>query len=102
VIDRSCGPELSNRLPALVPGSSTEQTTRQQLTYFGFMPQSNKDRRPKLDLEAEALAALERARTMSPGPERNEAMKQAGILRNAAELQGMSFSERRRPAKTQA
>ena len=66
------------------------------------MPRQNKDLRPKLDLEAEALAALEEARTMPPGPERNEAMKQAGILRNAAELQGMSFSERRRPAKTQA
>ncbi len=49
------------------------------------MPRQNKDLRPKLDLEAEALAALEEARTMPPGPERNEAMKQAGILRNAAD-----------------
>ena len=54
---------------------------------------------PKLDLEAEALAALEEARTMPPGPERNEAMKQAGILRNAADLQGLFFAKRGRPAK---
>ena len=57
------------------------------------MPRPNKKPRPKLDLEAEALAALEQARTMPPGPERNVAMKQAGILRNAAELQGIFFCE---------
>src|SRR5258708_1010608 len=60
---------------------------------FGSMPRPNKKPRPKLDLEAEALAALEQARTMPPGPERNVAMKQAGILRNAAELQGIFFCE---------
>jgi hypothetical protein len=63
------------------------------------MPRENKEQRPKLDLEAEALAALEEARTMPPGPARNEAMKQAGILRNAADLQGIFFAKRGRPAK---
>ena len=53
-----------------------------------------------LDLEAEALAALEAARALPPGPARNEAMKQAGILRNAADLQGIFFAKRGRPAKT--
>jgi hypothetical protein len=67
---------------------------------FGLMRQQKKDLRPKLDLEAEALAALEEARTMPPGPARNEAMKQAGILRNAADLQGIFFAKRGRPAKT--
>jgi hypothetical protein len=62
------------------------------------VPRPDKNLRPKLDLEAEALAALEQARTM-PGPERNEAMKQAGILRNAADLQGLFFAKRGRPAK---
>ena len=66
---------------------------------FGSMPRPNKKPRPKLDLEAEALAALEQARTMPPGPERNVAMKQAGILRNAADLQGIFFAKRGRPAK---
>ena len=87
-------------VPARVPESSNEQTSRNQLTYFGSMPRQNKDLRPKLDLEAEALAALEEARTMPPGPERNEAMKQAGILRNAADLQDIFFAKRGRPAKS--
>jgi hypothetical protein len=64
------------------------------------MPRPNKNLRPKLELEAEALTALEQARTMPPGPEPNEAMKQAGILRNAAELQGIFFAKRGRPAKS--
>jgi hypothetical protein len=64
------------------------------------MSQDKKDLSPKLDLEAEALAALERARTMPPGAARNEAMKRAGILRNAADLQGIFFAKRGRPAKT--
>jgi hypothetical protein len=64
------------------------------------MTQEKKDLRPKLELEAEALAALEEARTMPAGPERTEAMKKAGILRNAADLQGLFFAKRGRPAKT--
>lgn len=54
----------------------------------------------RLDLDAEALIALEEARRMKPGPERTEAMKRAGILRNAAGLQGLFFAKRGRPAKT--
>jgi hypothetical protein len=53
----------------------------------------------KVDLEAEAIAALDQARRMPPGPERTEAMKKAGILRNAADLQGIFFAKRGRPAK---
>jgi len=67
---------------------------------FWLYARPNENLRPKLELEAEALAALEQARTMPPGPERNEAMKQAGVLRNAAELQGIFFAKRRRPAKS--
>jgi hypothetical protein len=55
---------------------------------------------PKLDLETEALTALEEARAMDdPGPERTEAMKRAGILRNAADLRGLLFARRGRPPK---
>src|SRR5439155_12864047 len=84
------------------PGFQSRAPDRQTGTsrrIFGSMPRQNKGLRPKLDLEAEALAALEEARTMPPGPERNEAMKQAGILRNAADLQGLFFAKRGRPAK---
>jgi hypothetical protein len=45
------------------------------------------------DLEAEALVALEQARRMPAGPERTEAMKKAGILRNAADSQGRDFCQ---------
>jgi len=63
------------------------------------MPQEKKER-PKLDLDAQAMIALEEARKMTPGPERTEAMKRAGILRNAADLQGLFFAKRGRPTKT--
>jgi hypothetical protein len=64
------------------------------------MTLEKKDPRPRLELEAQALAALEEARTMPPGPARTEAMKKAGVLRNAADLQGLFFAKRGRPAKT--
>ena len=53
-----------------------------------------KNPKPKRDLEADAQAALELARAMLPGPARTEAMKRAGILRNAADLQRL-FSAKR-------
>jgi hypothetical protein len=55
--------------------------------------------RPDHDLEAEAQAALEEARSMPPGPERTKALKKAGILRNAANLVGLVFAKRGRPPK---
>ena len=64
------------------------------------MAEEKKDPRPKRDLDIEATAALEQARAMAPGPERTEAMKRAGILRNAADLQGLFFAKRGRPAKS--
>jgi hypothetical protein len=64
------------------------------------MVQEEKPQLAKSDLEADALAALEEARAMPPGPERTEAMKKAGILRNAADLRGVFFAKRGRPAKT--
>jgi hypothetical protein len=64
------------------------------------MVQEEKPQRTKSDLEADALAALEEARAMPPGRERTEAMKKAGILRNAADLRGVFFAKRGRPAKT--
>ena len=64
------------------------------------MPRPIRDPRPKLDLETEAMAALEAARDMPPGPERTEAMKRAGILRNAADLTGLLFAKRGRPPKS--
>jgi hypothetical protein len=64
------------------------------------MVQGKKVRPPNLELDAEALAALEQARGMPRGAERREAMKKAGILRNAADGRGIVFAKRGRPAKT--
>ena len=58
------------------------------------MSQKKKDWRPELDLDAEALAALDEARALQHGPERTEAMKKAGMLRNAADLQRVLFAKR--------
>ncbi len=63
------------------------------------MSQKKTDLRPELDLDAEALAALDEARALPHGPERTEAMKKAGMLRNAADLQRVLFAKRGRPAK---
>lgn len=51
------------------------------------------------DLETQALVALEEARKLPHGPERTEAMKIAGKLRNAADRRGMSFAKVGRPRK---
>ena len=46
-----------------------------------------------------AVDALELARLMPPGPERNEALKLAGLLRCAADGRGLVFAKRGRPPK---
>jgi len=63
------------------------------------MPQK-KHPQPDIDLDAQALLALSEARAMPPGPQRSEAMKRAGILRNAADKNGMVFAKLGRPPKT--
>ena len=63
------------------------------------MPQATRRTPEILDLDAKAVAALEAAREMPAGPERTEAMKQAGILRNATDIQGVFFAKRGRPQK---
>jgi hypothetical protein len=51
------------------------------------------------DWDARATEALEAARLMPAGPEKTEALKKAGILRNAADIRGLFFAKRGRPAK---
>jgi hypothetical protein len=59
-----------------------------------------KDTRQDLDLDAQAQAALDEARAMPPGPQKTEALKKAGLLRNAADIRGFTFAKRGRPAKS--
>jgi hypothetical protein len=56
--------------------------------------------RDRLDREEAAADALELARQMAPGPERNEALKQAGALRRSADERGLVFAKRGRPRKS--
>jgi hypothetical protein len=55
--------------------------------------------RDRLDLEVAAADALELARRMAPGPERNEALKLASALRCSADERGVVFAKRGRPRK---
>jgi hypothetical protein len=54
----------------------------------------------KLELEAEALIALEKAQAMPHGRERTEALRKAGMLQNDVLARGIIFAKRGRPAKT--
>jgi hypothetical protein len=51
------------------------------------------------DWDAKATEALEAARLMPAGQEKNDALKKAGILRNAADIHGVFFAKRGRPPK---
>jgi hypothetical protein len=51
------------------------------------------------DFGADADEALEAARDMPAGPERIEALKAAGMLRNAADVFSVIFAKRGRPSK---
>lgn len=85
----------------LTPNCQRDFTERQPGSRSSAsMDQDKKDNRPKRDLDIEATTALDLARALPPGPERTEAMKRAGILRNAADMQGLFFAKRGRPAKT--
>jgi hypothetical protein len=53
----------------------------------------------RLDWDTRAADALELARLMAPGPERNEALKLASLLRCTADERGLIFAKRGRPRK---
>jgi hypothetical protein len=51
------------------------------------------------DLRLNAEAALDEARKLSPGSEKTAALKEAGLLRNAAFKHNLYSAKRGRPAK---
>jgi hypothetical protein len=53
----------------------------------------------RLDWDNLAADALELARLMRPGPERNEALKLANQLRCTADARGLIFAKRGRPRR---
>jgi hypothetical protein len=56
--------------------------------------------RPGQEMQIDALVALEQAVAVPHGPARSEALKRAGSLQNAADMQGLLFAKRGRPPKT--
>jgi hypothetical protein len=55
--------------------------------------------RQDIELDAQAQIALDEARAMPPGPEKTEALRKAGKLRNAADVNGVTFAKLGRPPK---
>jgi hypothetical protein len=53
----------------------------------------------RLDWDNLAADALELARLIPPGSERNEALKLASLLRCTADTRGLIFAKRGRPRK---
>jgi hypothetical protein len=53
----------------------------------------------RLEWDNLAADALELARLIPPGPERNEALKMASQLRCTADARGLIFAKRGRPRK---
>jgi hypothetical protein len=51
------------------------------------------------DWQARAAEALEQARRMKPGAERNDALKKAGQLQSAADMMGYLSSKELQPPK---
>jgi hypothetical protein len=51
------------------------------------------------DWQARAAEALEQARRMKPGAERNDALKKAGQLQSAADMMGYLTSKELQPPK---
>jgi hypothetical protein len=54
---------------------------------------------PELNLDERAQLALDEARALPPGPEKAEALRKAGMLRNAADAKGFTFARIGRPPK---
>ena len=53
----------------------------------------------RIDQEIRAADALEKASLLPPGPQRNEALKLASLLRCTVDSQGPVFAKRGRPRK---
>jgi hypothetical protein len=65
----------------------------------GAMSKETQRSSDRFDSDVAAADALEQARQMPPGPERNEALKLASSLRCTADERGLVFAKRGRPRK---
>jgi hypothetical protein len=79
--------------------SETQGTGRERFWAMSKETQRSSGRH-RLDRDEAAADALELARQMAPGPERNKALKLAGALRRSADERGVVFAKRGRPRKS--
>ena len=70
-----------------------------QQEFCGAMSKETRRLSSRLDWDNLATDALELARLMPPGPERNEALKLASQLRCTADARGLIFAKRGGPRK---
>jgi hypothetical protein len=73
------------------------QSRQQEL--YGAMSEETQHVIDRFYWDTRAADALELARRMPPGPERNRALKLASLLRCAADARGLVFPKRGRPRK---
>ena len=74
-------------------------STPRQQELRGAMSKETQRSSDRFDSDVAAADALEQARLMAPGPERNEALKLASSLRCTADERGVVFAKRGRPRK---
>jgi hypothetical protein len=70
-----------------------------QRELYGAMSKETQRSPDGLDWDIRAADALELACLMPPGPERDEALKSASLLRCTADARGLVFAKRGRPRK---
>ncbi len=80
-------------MPAISPIRCVEDRTDKVTSCAVAFFSKTKNKRPELDLDVEAQAALDEARAMPQGPERAAAMQKTGIMRNAADSHGMVYAK---------
>ena len=88
-----------NNLPVVRVLLSNGFSKFRQRELCGAMSKQTKRSPDRLDWDIRAADALELARLMPPGPERNEALKLASLLRCTADARGLIFAKRGRPRK---
>jgi hypothetical protein len=89
-----------NNFPSYKNFAMTERFSKSsQQDICGTMKQETWSSSERLAWDKLAIEALELARVIPPGPERNKALKLAGLLRSTADARGLVFATRGRPRK---
>jgi hypothetical protein len=91
--------EGGNKIVLLEVLLSNDFEKSRQRELSGVMSKETQRLPNRLDWDNLAADALELARLMPPGPERNEALKLASQLRCTAEARGLILAKRGRPRK---